>query len=52
MRSLLEYGTTVLDPYMRHAACVTKREYRSRETGCIGWMLLDLRAERDGRNNG
>ena len=51
---MLEYGTTVLDPYVRqdvdrlewvqcHAAHVTKREYRSREMGCIGCMLLELK---------
>ena len=53
IRSLLEYSQTVWDPYLKQdvdclervqhqAACFIKREYRTRETGCVGHMLQEL----------
>ena len=53
IRSSLEYGATVWDPYLKqdvdrlervhhHAAWFIKRDYRTRETGCVGHMLQEL----------
>jgi hypothetical protein len=53
IRSVLEYGATVWDPYMqkdidrlervqRQAARFIKRDYTSREPGCVTRMLKDL----------
>ena len=53
IRSSLEYGATVWDPYLkqdvdclervqRQAARFIKRDYRTRETGCRGHMLQEL----------
>ena len=53
IRSSLEYGATVWDPYLkqavdrlervqRQAAQFIKRDYRTRETGCVGHMLQEL----------
>ena len=53
IRSSLEYGTTVWDPYLkqdvdrvervqRQAARFIKRDYRTRDTGCVGHMLQEL----------
>ena len=51
--SSLEYGATVWDPYLKQdvdhlervqhqAAHFIERDYRTRETGCMGCMLLEL----------
>ena len=53
IRSSLEYGATACDPYwkqdvdrlervQRQAARFIKRDYRTRETGCVGHMLHEL----------
>ena len=53
IRSSLEYGATVWDPYLkqdvdrlervqRQAARFIKRDYRTRETGCVGHILQEL----------
>ena len=53
IRSLLKYCATVWDKYLkqdvdclervqRQAARFIKRDYRSRETGCVGHMLQEL----------
>jgi hypothetical protein len=53
IRSSLEYGATVWDPYLvkdvtkleriqRQAARFIKRDYRTREAGCVTNMLRDL----------
>ena len=53
IRSSLEYGATVWDPYLKQdvdrlervqcqAARFIKRDYRTRETGCMGHMLQEL----------
>ena len=48
IRSLLKYCATVWDQYLkqervqRQAARFIKRDYRTRETGCMGCMLLEL----------
>ena len=53
IRSSLEYGSTVWDPYLkqdvdslervlRQAARFIKRDYRTRETGCVGHVLQEL----------
>ena len=53
IRSLLKYGATVWDPYLKldvdrlervqhQAAQFIKRDYRTRETGRVGHMLLKL----------
>ena len=48
IRSLLKYCATVWDQYLkqervqRQAARFIKRDYRSRETGCVGHMLQEL----------
>ena len=53
VRSTLEYGATVWDPYLqqdkvrlervqRQAARFIKRDYRSRDTGCVTRMLQEL----------
>ena len=53
VRSTLEYGSSILDPYLqkdinyiekiqRQAARFIKKDYRSREDGCVTNMLRDL----------
>jgi hypothetical protein len=53
IRSALDYGATVWDPYLaqdrtrleriqRQAARFIKRDYKSRDPGCVGKMLQDL----------
>ena len=53
VRSTLEYGATVWDPYLkkdidrlervqRQAARFITKDYKSREEGCVGKMLKDL----------
>ena len=53
IRTSLEYGATVWDPYskqdvdrlervQRQAARFIKRDYRTRETGCVGHILQEL----------
>jgi hypothetical protein len=56
LRSKLEYGASIWDPYLkqdidriervqRQAARFITKDYRSRETGCVTQMLKDLRLE-------
>ena len=58
IRSSLEYGATVWDPYLkqnvdrlewvqRQAVRFIKKDYKSRESGCMGCMLQELKLTRN-----